>query len=143
MSKQSKEIKQLIQKTAVLEQFVFLVQTAHKQADYHASEVVERSVTNANSALSQSVKELAKEEVWQAERLLNVAWFYAKFAQDILVAEATEHLLGQDQFLELIQSPEQTKKRLNEILNRLHKRLDSYQALAEAQGNASEAAEES
>ncbi len=134
----------MIQRTAVLEQYVFLIQTAHREADYHSSEVVKRSIANANSALTESIKVLAQEQIWQAERLLNVAWFYAKFAQDILAAEATEHLLGRGQFLELIPSPEQTKKRLSEILNRLQRRLDSYQAMVEAQdASASQAAEES
>jgi len=114
----SKEIKMLVQRLAAMEQFIFLLQEAHSQADYHRNEAVKLSLANANSALSQAVKILAQEEISGAEKLTNVAWFYAKFARDLLSAEATEHLLGHDQFLDLIPTGEQTKQRLSEIMGR-------------------------
>ncbi len=138
MPKQSNS-KQLIEHIAALEQFVSVIKEAQAAADYHHSEVVELSIINAESAISEGVKSLAQYDRGQTTKSLNVAWFYAKFAQDILAAEATEHLLGHDTFLDLVE----TKKHLHDwfahTLERLEKRLLIYEGeILDASGDQEE-----
>ena len=54
-------------------------------------------------------------------------WFYAKFGQDILVAEATEHLLGHDTFLDLVETKKHLHDWFTHTLERLEKRLLIYE----------------
>ena len=119
--------KELIERIAALEQFVRAIEEAHAAADYHHSEVVELSIINAESAIYEAVKSLAQYDSWQAAKSLNVAWFYAKFAQEILAAEATEHILGQDQFLDLIETKEHLHDWFKHTIGRLEKRLLIYE----------------
>lgn len=126
MAKQS-DSKQLIARIAALEQFVSAIKEAQAAADYHHSEVVDLSIINAESAIYEGVKSLAQYDCRQTSKSLNVAWFYAKFAQDILVAEATEHLLGHDTFLDLVETKEHLHDWFTHTLERLEKRLLIYE----------------
>ncbi|MFA6207811.1 MAG: hypothetical protein WCT03_25530 [Candidatus Obscuribacterales bacterium] len=119
--------KQLIERIAALEQFVCVVKEAQAAADYHQNEAVDLSVINAESALSEAVKSLAQYDRPNTAKLLNVAWFYAKFAQDILAAEATEHILGQGTYLDLVETPKQVQTWFEDTAIRLEKRLLSYE----------------
>ena len=120
------ESKQLIERIAALEQFVSAIKDAQVAADYHRSEVVDLSIINAESAISEAVKSLAQYDRSQTTKSLNVAWFYAKFAQDILAAEATEHILGQDTFLDLVETEKHLRDCISHTMERLEKRLLSY-----------------
>ena len=119
--------KQLIERITALEQFVYVVKEAQKEADYHKNELVDLSIINAESAISEAVKSLAQYDRTQSDKSLNVAWFYAKFAQDILTAEATEHLLGQGHFLDLLETPKQVGEGFKQTVERLEKRLLYYE----------------
>jgi hypothetical protein len=138
MPKQS-DSKQLIEHIAALEQFVSVIKEAQAAADYHHSEVVELSIINAESAISEGVKSLAQYDRGQTTKSLNVAWFYAKFAQDILVAEATEHLLGHDTFLDLVETKKHLHDWFTHTLERLEKRLLIYEGeILDASGDQEE-----
>lgn len=121
------ESKELLERIAALEQFVYAIKEAQAAADYHHNEVVELSIINAESAIYESIKSLAQYDCCQTSKLLNVAWFYAKFAQDILAAEATEHLLGQDMFLDLVETKRNLHNWFKVTIERLEKRLLSYE----------------
>jgi|JI6StandDraft_1071083.scaffolds.fasta_scaffold00003_293 ABC-type nitrate/sulfonate/bicarbonate transport system substrate-binding protein len=121
------ESRLLIERIAALEQFVSAIKEAQAAADYHRSEVVDLSIINAESAISEAVKSLAQYDRLQTNKSLNVAWFYAKFAQDILAAEATEHILGQDTFLDLVETQKHLHDWFQHTMERLEKRLLSYE----------------
>lgn len=121
------ESRLLIERIAALEQFVSAIKEAQAAADYHRSEVVDLSIINAESAISEAVKSLAQYDRLQTSKSLNVAWFYAKFAQDILAAEATEHILGQDTFLDLVETQKHLHDWFQHTMERLEKRLLSYE----------------
>lgn len=110
-----------------MERFIEALTETHAATTYRKSEIVSRSLKNSTLALAESLVSLGQGKVVRTERLLHVSWFYSKFARDILAAEATENLLGQDQFLELIQPHEQVRATINATLKRLHGRLDYYQ----------------
>lgn len=126
MAKRS-ESRQLIERIAALEQFVSAIKEAQAAAVYHQNEAVDLSVINAESALSEAVKSLAQYERTQTAKLLDVAWFYAKFAQDILAAEATENILGQGIYLDLVETPKQVRDWFEHTVERLENRLLSYE----------------
>ncbi|CAN5588368.1 hypothetical protein BH11CYA1_BH11CYA1_46540 [soil metagenome] len=119
--------KHLIERISALEQFVIVIKDAQALAVYHKNEIVDLSIINAESAISEAVKSLAQYDKLQTIKSLNVAWFYAKFAQDILTAEATEHILGQDSYLDLIETQKQVSDSLKQTVERLAKRLKSYE----------------
>jgi len=93
-----------INRSAALEQLIFQIEWAHRNAaSYHNSELAARSIGNAHASLAEAIRSLSLGHHDRVDRLLNVTWFYAKFAQDIIAAEATEHLLGNDRFIDLIE----------------------------------------
>jgi hypothetical protein len=119
----------VMSRTALLEQLVSQIDGAQKSASssYHYSELAERSLSNANDAIAESVKSLAMADYEQADRLLNVAWFYAKFAQDIVGAESTEHLLGNDCFLDLIEPASEVQANLKELVATISNMLHDFE----------------
>jgi hypothetical protein len=120
-----------VSRTAVLEQWIGQIDSAQKSASssYHKSELAELSILNANAAIAEAVKSLSLGHYDQADRLLNVTWFYAKFAQDIVGAEATEHLLGDDRFLDLIEPTSKVQADLKELVAAISAKLDQFNAL--------------
>ena len=115
---------------AALEQLVAGIENAHKtaSASYHNSELADRSLSNANGAIAEALQSLSLGHYDEVERLLNVTWFYAKFAQDIVSAEATEHLLGEDRFLDLIEPTVKVQANLNDLVLSVNKILDDFSA---------------
>jgi hypothetical protein len=122
-----KDIDSLIESIAAMERFNEALVHVHAAATYRQTEIVSRSLENGALALAEAIKLLAQAKTLAAKRLLHVAWFYSKFASDILAAEATEHLLGQDQFLDLIQPHEQVRATIDATCKRLQSRLDYYE----------------
>ncbi len=118
-----------VSRTALLEQLIDQIDGAQKSASssYHYSELAESSLSNANAAIAEAVKSLALGQFELVDRLLNVAWFYAKFAQDIVGAESTEHLLGNDCFLDLIEPASKVQTNLLELIAKLGSFLDDFE----------------
>jgi hypothetical protein len=119
-----------VNRLALVEQLIAQIDSAQKNASssYHYSELAERSLGNANAALTEAVKGLSLSRFELAERLIDVAWFYAKFAQDIVGAESTEHLLGNDCFLDLIEPASQVQANLRELIASFEAILGDYES---------------
>ena len=119
-----------ISRTVALEQLVSQVDGLRKSASssYHNSELAERSLANADSAIGEAVQSLSLGHYDRVDRLLNVTWFYAKFALDILGAEATEHLLGDDFFLDLIEPASKIEANLKELVASVGTMLDQIES---------------
>jgi len=115
-----------VSRTAILEQLIFQIDRAHQNAaaTYHQSELAESSLANATATITEAVKSLSLGNHDDVDRLHNVAWFYAKFAQDIVAAESTEHLLGNGRFFDLIEPRSQIQNQLHEYLALLSSKID-------------------
>ncbi|MBS2009184.1 MAG: hypothetical protein JST01_19175 [Cyanobacteria bacterium SZAS TMP-1] len=118
-----------VNRTAFLEQLIAQIDAAHRSAaaSYHQSELAENSISNATATITEAVKSLALGDFDNVDRLHNVAWFYAKFAQDIVAAESTEHLLGNDRFFDLIEPQAKVQLQLQELLQVLFGKLDELE----------------
>jgi len=116
-----------VSRTAILEQLIFQIDRAHQSAatTYHQSELAESSLANATATITEAVKSLALGDHDSVDRLHNVAWFYAKFAQDIVAAESTEHLLGNGRFFDLIETRSNIKNRLHDHLALLSTKIET------------------
>jgi|GEM_PF-3112678 len=119
-----------VSRTAILEQLIWQLETAHQSAaaNYHRSELAESSLANATTTITEAVKSLALGEHDAVDRLHNVAWFYAKFAQDIVAAESTEHLLGNNRFFDLIEPRSKVQKDLRDHLDLLSTKIENLHA---------------
>lgn len=105
---------------AQVEQILQDISRDHRAAaDYHQSELVETSRDNGRSALSEAIKLLSRGQEKEALRLTKAAWFYARFARNILDAEATEHLLGDNFFFDLVQSRAELKSQIAKTMREL------------------------
>jgi hypothetical protein len=120
-----------IDRVAVLEQLIAQIDAAQKSASssYHNSELASLSLSNADAAIAEAVKSLSLGHYERVDRLLHVTWFYAKFAQDIVGAEATEHLLGNDRFLDLIEPESKVQADLQELMGSVSAVLDRFNSL--------------
>ena len=127
----SKQREALLDRAAALEQLIVQLDAARRTAAaaYHDSELAGRSIGNARAAAAAALKSLARGHYDRSERLLNVTWFYAKFAQDILNAEATEHILGNDRFLDLIEPASKIQAELLALIESADHMLDDLSVL--------------
>jgi hypothetical protein len=127
----SKQRELLLGRLTALEQLIVQVGASYEAAaaSYHDSELAARSLDNARVALEDAVKSLARGHYDRVERLLNVTWFYAKFAQDIVEAEATEHLLGRGCFLDLIEPAARVQVELFTLLEQVEAMLARLAAM--------------
>ena len=55
--------------------------------------------------------------------------FYAKVAQDVVSAEATEHILGRDCFLDLLEPAANIQAELNELVGSAERLLDNLDTM--------------
>ncbi|MBU6455275.1 MAG: hypothetical protein KGS72_26125 [Cyanobacteria bacterium REEB67] len=127
----SKQRELLLGRLTALEQLIVQIDGSYAAASatYHDSELAARSIDNARVALEDAVKSLARGHYDRVERLLNVTWFYAKFAQDIIDAEATEHLLGRGYFIDLIEPAALVQIELFALLEQTEAMLEKLAAM--------------
>jgi hypothetical protein len=126
-----KQRETLLRRAASLEQLIEQIdnERRHAAASYHDSELANRSIDNAAAALTSAIKSLSRGHHERVERLLNVTWFYAKIAQDVVSAEATEHILGRDRFLDLIEPTANIQAELSDLVGSAERLLDHLEAM--------------
>lgn len=88
---------------------------------YRQNQLVCESIENASSELELAFKNLAGESIEKAGRSCIIAWLYANFARKVVDAEETEYLLGDSAYLELAETIDDWKSRMETDYSELEK----------------------
>jgi hypothetical protein len=130
------EFPKLLLRAATLELFISKLQTVYQAAEYHASELAKRSLENAQAALSEAVVKLAASD-GHSDRLLNVSYFYACLADNILNSEVTESLVGEGQYFDLLEPPQGRFEQAMAVCRQMDAKLAAIEQtiLSQAEGD--------
>lgn len=72
-----------------------------KATTYRQNELIADCIRNANNELQAALDCLFNGNTEESFDLAGMAWLYADFGQQILEAEAIEHILGESDYIEL------------------------------------------
>lgn len=72
-----------------------------KATSYRQNELIADCIKNANNELQDALESLFNGNLKDSFDLAGMAWLYADFGQQILEAEAIEHMLGESDYIEL------------------------------------------
>lgn len=72
-----------------------------KATTYRQNELIADCIKNANQELQNALERLFNGDLQDSFDLAGVAWLYSDFGQQILEAEAIEHMLGESDYIEL------------------------------------------
>lgn len=107
---------------AAVEQMVFVLERDVEGAGSHRqNQLVCESIENASAELELAFKNLAHDSIEKAGRSCIIAWLYANFARKVVDAEETEYLLGESDYLELAETIDDWKQRIEADYSSLEK----------------------
>ena len=127
-----KSLPGLLLRAATLEQYLYRQQALSEAAQYHRSELANRCLENASGAIAEAISNLARANV-HGERMLNLAYFYARLAANILNSENTEYLVGEGCYFDLLDTEQDILNEFMTVLADLDTSLDSLAELIEKQ----------
>lgn len=121
---------ELLLRAATIEQYLHQQQELSEAAQHHQSELANRCLENAQGALAEAISNLARANV-HGERMLNVAYFYAHLAANILNSENTEYLVGEGFYFDLLDSDQELNNEFMALMADLDTNLASLSELIE------------
>jgi hypothetical protein len=94
-----------IARLAKIELFLSKLAEDHEAATYHHNLVVEDCISRCKKDLMHARKNLFAGQIDDCAKQLEVALLRADFGKRILEADAVEHILGESDYLELVEAP--------------------------------------
>lgn len=94
-----------------------------KATTYRQNELIAECIKNANSELQDALKSLFDGNIQDSFDIAGIAWLYADFGQQILEAEAIEHMLGESDYIELSEISIPWEGRAADLLYQLEQKI--------------------
>jgi hypothetical protein len=95
-----------IARMAKIELFLSGLTSEHEAAaDYHRNMIVEECISKGKKDLLRARKVLFAGQIEECMTVLEIALLRINFGKQILEADAVEHILGESDYLELVEAP--------------------------------------
>lgn len=106
-----------------LEQFVSKLRNDFEAATYRKNELIESYIVAAAEDLEEGFRQLGREHIKKAHRMLKMSWIQANYARQLFDAETVEHELGEGEYLELTEHQTDWHSKVWNDLNYLENEL--------------------
>lgn len=119
MNNSAQRTSQSVKRLASVETELLWLESAFQAADFHKNRLVEESIKQASEEFQDAVNELTAGNIQAALELADVVWLRVVYARKLLEGDVSEHLLGEDDYLNLERSSTPTDGLMGQYFSEL------------------------